>query len=77
MKKLILTVEALEVETFEPEAVNGPSGSVAAYQLSGDPIYCETWNPQDYHCYFSRELGGHCTPVCYTPVYECATDNCS
>ena len=76
MKKLTLNLEALEIETFEPEAsVEEQPGSVVAHQLSGNPVMCYTWNPQDYHCYFSAELGGRdCTPVCHT--YDCTADLC-
>ncbi|HEX6749083.1 MAG TPA: hypothetical protein VF092_17420 [Longimicrobium sp.] len=66
MKKLSLKIDSLEVETFEPECrANDNRGTVEAY--SGDPINCATYDPRDYRCYFSADLGGRdCTPVCYT-----------
>lgn len=68
MKKLALSIEALEVETFEPVASEkGETGSVVAHLNSWNPYECVTYDPRDYRCYFSEELGGgECTPVCHS-----------
>jgi hypothetical protein len=68
MKKLTLQVEALEVESFEPAvSEDSRTGSVVAHQSSWNPSDCATYDPRDYRCYFSAELGGHdCTPVCHS-----------
>lgn len=68
MKKLTLNIDALEIESFEAEnSLGDRAGSVVAHLNSWNPNECFTWDPRDYHCYFSAELGGRdCTPVCAT-----------
>lgn len=67
MKKLALNLDDLRVETFESETAAGRrSGSVVAHLQSWNPYECVTYDPRDYHCYFSEELGGQCTPVCHS-----------
>lgn len=68
MKKLQLSLDALKVESFQPEASPAErAGSVVAHAQSWNPEQCATYDPRDYRCYFSADLGGHdCTPVCYS-----------
>jgi hypothetical protein len=72
MKKLTLNLDALKVETFEPEtSLRNPSGSVAAHQASALGGECATYNRQDFRCYASYiQPYGACTPVC-GPTARC------
>lgn len=85
MKKLVLRVEALEVETFAASASEDQPGTVGAQEatairpvcISGSPFVCQpTSDPHDINCVFQSPDGGgygDCTPVCAT--YNC-TDLC-
>lgn len=80
MKKLMLNVEALEVETFQTEPSERSSGTVAAHELSqlcqptGSPACPASYDPRDVYCALQSPDGGggYCTPVCYT--YHCTND---
>lgn len=71
MKKIVLDLDALEVESFETEKPAGAElGAVAGYQLSGNPA-CPTYDPLNVRCAFSRPLepGNVCTPVCIASIH--------
>ncbi len=75
MKKLILNLDALKVETFDPEAPAGEQqGSVVAHQISS--LECPTYNRQDFACYASlrNQPGAVCTPVCGRTAYCVLTE---
>jgi hypothetical protein len=78
MKKLVLNVEALEVETFEADASEQKPGTVAAHELT--PNCLETYDPHNAYCVLMSpdDINGNCTPVCYTYAYDCTnnTDAC-
>ena len=42
MEKLKLTIEALEVTTFETARAGEPRGTVAAHEISGTRLTCKT-----------------------------------
>ena len=74
MKKLVLNVEALEVETFSVNASGEKPGTVAAHEATFPCISLgcpPTSNPHDIYCVFQSadaSFAGNCncTPVCYT-----------
>ncbi|HYH81780.1 MAG TPA: hypothetical protein VEX86_18380 [Longimicrobium sp.] len=76
MKKLVLNVEALEVETFEADASEEKPGAVAAHELTPAGCPLPSYDPHDAYCVLQSPDGGYapCTPVCYTYAYYC-TDN--
>jgi hypothetical protein len=74
MKKLRLDLEALEIDTFAPEASeSSQTGTVAAYIVTRDDA-CYTQDYRNAECVFGSDLQGHCSSVCYTAAYDCTAD---
>ena len=73
MKKLVLKLDELKVESFEADSAPRRSGTVAAHELT--PLCLETYDPHLAWCVFSDANPEHnCTPVCYTGAYDCTNN---
>lgn len=79
MKKLILAIEALRVETFDPHPADGSGrGTVFGREsfrtlYDGWPCDLPTNSPLEFHCQESDVIAENCTNVCASGPLACET----
>lgn len=78
MKKLVLALEALTVESFETSGVEELRGTVRAH---GDSSNCSYYSPHytfcDLSCEFACGQSEECTPVCPGGTGTSGTTGCT